>query len=275
MVGTSSGDTFSNNPTVNFLVGNGNPVTQLRPQDEPVYQEQLALSDYRKNQVGTDWSTRSDTKTHCFRVQQDTFGDGGKPFFSRDKWIPKGIDHEYYQGILAMQPYTDEKGYEVVSVFPLGRWKSLPEAYKETREGKVVDNVNPQAAVELDIKNAMLFAGLNCPQSESSAVLLKQFKQITSTIEKNSSFELDWTQPNSPGGDASLTSDPQPDTKPSPDLKIATTMATDLQQTVNMFIEGTPQPLPATQQELRIAADNNTNTSFSTVLTDFKTLVKP
>jgi len=268
--GSSTGDTPSNDPSVNLV---SNPATQLRPQDEPVYQEQLTMADYRKNQVGTDWSTRGDTKTHSFRVQLDSFGDGGQPFFSRGKWLPHGIDHTYYQQILTMQPFTDEKGYEVVGVFPLGRWKSLPEAYKETREGKVVDNVNPQAAVELNTTNAMLFAGLNCPQSGTSDELLKQFQPITNDVEQNSSFELEWTQPLQPGGDSSLTSNPQPDSQPSPDLKIATKMVKDLQQTVDMFINGTPQPLPATKQQLQIAEDDNTDTSFSSVLANFQKLV--
>jgi hypothetical protein len=264
---SSTGDTPSSDPSVNLV---NNPATLLRALGEPVYQQQVALTDYRKSQVGTEWGTRSDTKSRCFRVQKDTDGSGGTPFFTRATWLgptgaapasasaPFGINSTYFQKILTYQPYTDEQGYEVVGVFPLGRWKSLIEAYKETREGKLVSFVSPEAATLLNATNAALFAGLSCPSSESSAVLLAQFNRIRSDITNYSSFELDWTQPNAPA----TTNPPQPDSVPAKgsDLATATALANQLTSAVNVFLTGTPAPSASTLQEIKIALENNANT---------------
>jgi hypothetical protein len=282
---TGTGDTPSNDPSVNEV---GNSATQRRPQDEPVYQEQLNMENYRKTQVGTDWSTRSDTKTHNFRVQNDNKVVAGKPapFFSRDNWLnPKtssGINATYYNTILTMQPYTDEKGYEVVGVFPLGRWKSLPEAYKETREGKIVDYVNPQAQIILKQQDALVFAGLGTPSHEPSSVLLDAFKKLTATVSTDSSFELDYTTSNNPPAfgpqpaESNILSLQQPDNQPLAisDLALETLSVDEIQRKVNLFISGTPQPLAATKQQLKITGENQTNTDFSTVIEDFKSLGK-
>jgi hypothetical protein len=244
------------------------------------------MADYRKSQVGTDWSTRSDTTTHSFRVQKDKGLDGkSDPFFTREKWLtPRtaadgskatGIDSSYFQAIRTLQPYTDDKGYEIVSVFPLGRWKSLQEAIKETREGKIVDYVTPQGADILHRTNALLFAGLGTPLvgQESSAQMLAEFKKLTDTVTQNTSFELDFTSPTQPADESQILKTEQPNNLPGSDLSLIVLTEGEIQDKVNAFISGTPQPLPSTKQELLIAQQNQSNTDFDTVLEDFKSVV--
>jgi hypothetical protein len=284
----STGDVASNDPAVNFV---GNPATLVHTSQETEWTAQLQagemprMADYRKNQVGTDWSTRADTLTHSFRIQNDKGLDGkSDPFFTRDHWLnpttkpgattaSAGIDGSYFQAIRTLQPFTDEKGYEVVSVFPLGRWKSLPEAIKETREGKIVDYVTPQASEILNRTNSFLFAGLPVPSNESSAVLLSTFQALQATVTQNASFELDFSDNNQPGNTAEnqVFSTEQPENHPGSDLSIATGTEIDLQTRVNLFITGTPQPLPATKNQLDSTIENNqSKTDFDTVIQDFK-----
>jgi hypothetical protein len=292
----------SNNPSVNFM---GDSPTQLLPSDAPVYAETEALADWYKNHMGTDWSTRGDTKAHSFRVQLDTDGPGGNsPYFSAANIIgpmgaatgggvagstasggntgstgaaQSGMTAGYFRKIVTYQPFTDEKGYEVVGVFPLGRWKSLVQAYKETREGKIGGYTSPEAAAQINSTNAALFAGLYCPSSEASSVLLQQQQTVSNELMNDSSFELEWAQPNAPGGDASLTSQAQPDNVPAAgsDAAIELALKNQLTNTVNVFLTGTPPSSPSTLQEIDIALQNNTATTTDTVVNDFKNLLKP
>jgi hypothetical protein len=296
---TSSGDVPSNDPEVNLV---GNPATLGVPADQPKPNDEATqLANYRKQTMGTDWSTRSDTTTHNFRVQNDKFFDGpgkpptGQPFFSREKWLkPRGktaggqditgIDAQYFQAIVNMQPFTDEKGYEVVGVFPFGRWKSLAEAYKETREGKLVDYVTPQDQTFFKKQDALLFAGLGVPSYDAAGTLLDKFKQLTEAVNTNSSFELVYpTDKNAAPAfgpqpvETNLLKLQQPDNQPGPisDLALLTSSAEDTQQRVNMFLAGTPQPLESTKQELQITQENTDSpTSFQDVISDFKQLGK-
>ena len=292
---SNSGDVPSADAAVKFV---GNPATLVHTTKDNLYVAQLQvgevtkMADYRKNTVGTDWSTRADTLTHSFRVQNDKGLDGKSgPFFTRQRWLnpstnntskTTGIDATYFQAIRTLQPFTDDKGYEVVSVFPMGRWKSLPEAIKETREGKIVDYVNAQAQETLSRSQAFLFAGLSVPSNESSAVLLQAFQNLTNTVEQDSSFELDFgaeittkigNQPPTQSSEQSVLNTAQPENFPGSDLSLAVTTELDLQQRVNMFIQGTPQPLPATKAQLQSTQENNSNdVDFSTVTDDFKNL---
>ena len=287
---SADGDVPNNDPSVNPV---NTSTTQVIPQDKPKPNaETVQFSDYRKLQIGSDWQTRSDTYTHNFRVQNDTFGNGpdkapsGQPFFSRDNWLkPRqgangqitGIDVSYMQAIVNMQPYTDEKGYEIVGVFPLGRWKSLQEAYKESREGKVVDYVSPQDQKLLSTQDAMIFAGLGTPSFDSAGQLKDTFDKIMSTVSSSSSFELDYSnQRNAPVfAEKNILHLQQPDNqvKPISDLALAITDEGDVQQRVDLFLSGTPPVLPSTKQQLQIVNDNTDSpTDFSTVVSDFQQL---
>jgi len=295
---STNASTPSNNPAVCF---NGDTPTQLLASDAPVNAESTALADWYKNHMGTDWSTRGDTKAHSYRVQPDTDGPNNTPYFSANNIIgptgpaastsaagatpgssgssaaESGMTSGYFQKIVYYQPFTDEKGYEVVSVFPLGRWKSLKQAYKETREGKLVDNVSPEAAAQITLTDTALFAGLINPSSEASSVLLKQQQDVSNALANDSSFELVWTQPNAPGGDTSLTMKAQPDNVPAAgsDAAIELALKNQVTNVVNVFLTGTPAPSPNTLQEIKIAIQNNTATTTDTLVNDFKNLLKP
>jgi hypothetical protein len=51
-----------------------------------------------------------------------------------------GVNMTYLQKIISCQPYTDEGGYELITPFPWGRWKSLKEALYETHYGLLTTN---------------------------------------------------------------------------------------------------------------------------------------
>lgn len=282
-----TGDVASDDPAVNLVK---NPATQVQSTAAPVYDEQLRVTNYRREQLGTEWGTKADTTTKSFRVQNDaeTPDDAvlsgvavGSPFFSRERWLTpqtakdskgnpitnssgqqqqtSGIDAVYFQRILRSQPFTDEKGYEVVTPFPWGRWKTLPEAYSETRQGQLVDYVNPEDLQVLNGVNAFLFAGLGTPNAslEPGGKLQEALAALKSQIESKDSFELAPTTPTTPGTEDQILSTQQPENQPNSDVFLTNNTEEDLQQRVNLFVSGTPSPDPSTQALLDITQDSS------------------
>jgi hypothetical protein len=190
--------------------------------------------------------------------KHDTNIPEGKPFFSADNWVkakPKfdekgnpayktsadgkqtsknqdttvGVNIYYMQKILTTQPYTDEKGYEVISPFPWGRWKTLKEALLETRLGIVnrdpantynshdvvqpVDSLNAQTITGTDV---FLFAGLGSPQaidpSNNLTTELSKLDDLSNFASNSTMFEL-VTPPAGTFPQSSSLSDTQPDSQ--------------------------------------------------------------
>jgi hypothetical protein len=235
---SSDGGTASDDPRVNKL---GTAATQVQPDGTPVYKEQLEVIKYRRSQLGTSWATKADTTSKSFRVQKDEKG-----FFS-SQWLAEGIDMNYYQKILTTQPYTDEKGYELVTPFPWGRWKDLKTAYLETREGSIVEQPNAQDAEVLRGVSVFLFAGVGAPNGslDIGSDLQKALAKIQTDTSNNASFEL--VTPKTGGGDSSLLRDDEPD------ALIQNSVEQDVEQRVNMFLSGNASPSNETQAELDIA----------------------
>src|SRR5208337_3215734 len=107
------------------------------PAAKPQYNDEIRVTEYARKNIGTSWATREDTKSNCFRIQNDTDG-----FFTQQRWCPQNANGDptpiddyalYLSTILSMQPYTDEKGYELATPFPWGRWKDLNTALRESR----------------------------------------------------------------------------------------------------------------------------------------------
>ena len=142
--------TASTNPMVDV---EDNPVSIVQPQSAPFSSQEWEYITHQREKLGSLFQTRFDTKTKSFRIQNDkatandltlpgasTLPSGGKiqvnmPFFSKANWVPGGINTTYYHKILTSQPYTDEKGYEVVTPYPWGRWIDVNTAIQQSRLG--------------------------------------------------------------------------------------------------------------------------------------------
>jgi hypothetical protein len=289
------------------------PATQPKSSQEPVYSEQIQVTKYRSQQLGTEWGTKADTTVQSFRIQPDietaALSEGptingqkfspsgvaeGDQFFSRKRWLapqptpqspaqnatggpsgpvtgtngqkstPKefGINAVYYQRILFMQPFTDEKGYEVITPFPWGRWKSLLEAYSETRQGQIVDYVNPQDLADTQTVNMFLYAGMGTPQGslEAGGALQDALAMLKSQIESKDSFELVPATATGSSNEATILSTQQPEDQTLPtDVYLTNLTNDDLKAKVNLFVQGTPQRSNTTQSLLKIALDEQGN----------------
>ena len=275
--GTSSGDTGVGIPSLD-LPTSGTTVTARPPQDAPFSSDTWAYFVNQKETIGNLWSSRFDTKDKCYRLQKDsaTFDDAfplvknskgiptsiptgipiDKPFFSADNWLKNGIDVNYYHKILNCQPYTDEKGYEVATPFPWGRWLTLVEAINETRLGLLTPNsASSLSSASVDSTRAFLFTGSATPDDPSivgklnSSLRLNQSLtlqsltapiQLTKTmydsVELESVIELATPQQGQPGTDQSLASNPQPDMQASGGL--LNTSLTDIENNVKVFLTG-------------------------------------
>lgn len=280
---SNNGTQGSTDPAVCLV---NNPATQLQSPQAPVYDEQVRVINYRRQQLGTEWGTKADTTSKSFRVQNDIETEqdsvaskvaAGQPFFSRSRWLTPavstdspvtgtngvaatpvnfGIDAIYFQRILKEQPFTDEKGYEVVTPFPWGRWKSLLEAYSETRQGQLVEFVNPQDQQVLNGVNAFLFAGMGTPQGslEAGSALSDALSNLRSQIESKDSFELAPATSQSPGTESSLLNFQQPEDQPDSDTALLNQVSADLAAKVNLFVQGTVSN-PVRQSVLDLAQD--------------------
>jgi hypothetical protein len=217
---------------------------------------------------------QNDLETQALSNGVSPYGAGGQgypasgvkpntPFFSRDRWLAQtaalnpdgtavinpatgqnvptsGINAIYFDRILVEQPYTDEKGYEVVTPFPWGRWKTLPEAYSETRQGTIVPNPDSQTQAVLQGVNAFLFAGMGTPQGslEAGGNLLDALTNLTSQVENNDSFELVPATSTGPGSESSILSTQEPDQQPNTSQYLNTNTPDQSQAAVNIFLSG-------------------------------------
>ena len=232
---SSTGDSGaqSTDPAVRLL---GNPATLPQPSNSPFDKEEWEYLMHRKEKLGSLWATRFDTRTKSFRVQNDKATaedqklDGGssiqvgQPFFRKENWLQNGITKTYCTKVLTCQPYTDEKGYEVVTPFPWGRWLDVNTAISDSRLGVLRANANPQAAGSVRGVNVFLFAGLVSPSSgdastELSNALNASLASSTNgtssigydSIEMDSVIELQTPKPGDVGDDTSLVDSTQPD----------------------------------------------------------------
>jgi hypothetical protein len=224
------------------------PATQLQPDAKPIYSNDMAVISARQSQYGTSFGTKADTRTKSFRVQNDvataddaaqtSTGAGstgqstssttptqtfsptvitqGKPFFSATNWGPgtRGVDVRYLQKIIGTQPYTDEGGYELITPFPWGRWKSLVEAERETHRGVLVlHSTSDETQSITDTKQTFLFAGVGSPNAvDSSSTLQSQLNSlanVSNLVASSTSFEIETPKP----GDkqANILNNMQPD----------------------------------------------------------------
>ena len=128
-----------NSPSSNFAYG-------LLSTDEKT------LSDYLTKKIGSNFEVFPTTPTANWRVQNDGVGkDGshtdatlfGDSLVDITNETPAGkkihiADAKYLDAIRHTQPYTDEKGYEVIGPFPWGRYAPLRDAIFEFTKGGII-----------------------------------------------------------------------------------------------------------------------------------------
>jgi hypothetical protein len=164
------------------------------PSSSDPFPDQLKVINYRRNVVANTWTVENDTTSAMFRVQRDT-----EEKFTK----PRKVDNKepsYYKDVRTTIPYTDDKGYELISPFPWGRWRSLKQAIQDfTREGVIVEDTPLSTKTTLSGASAFLFSGLSSPTGsiDRSEILRSALIDLAQTANSNISFELDY-DPNNP-----------------------------------------------------------------------------
>ena len=173
------------------------------------------------------------------------------------------------QKVLSCQPYTDEGGYEVLTPFPWGRWKTLKEALLETRLGLVssnpVDSLNAQTISGTDV---FLFAGVGSPASiDPSSNLTNHLNNlsgltgantnISRTAPSSTTFEL-ITPPPGTAQNTNLT-DTQPDSQLLSQVDDTTAMT-------NFFLTGSNAPCKDYQRLYRVVTPPTNSTTLPTAI---------
>jgi hypothetical protein len=174
-------------------------------------------------------------------------------------------------------PYTDDKGYEVITPFPWGRWQNLNDSIRQFTEqgwiqtptdvnGNVMNNLSDLAI--LQNTDAFLFAGLGTPttQNDPSTSMINALNAQTNLIDGSTiSSQTSNTGATSTSGTSSSSSSPTVSntyqkSRPTPD---ATVIVLQYTQSNPQTFAGNPL-LSAAQPEDSFAAALLANTQNST-----------
>lgn len=174
-----------------------------------------------------------------------------------------GININYHQKVISCQPYTDEGGYEVMTPFPWGRWKSLKEALYETHEGYLVENPTSEQAQQISGTDAFLFAGVGSPSTDFSGGLQGEIDNLTNISNQVASatmFEI--VNPKPGDKQPNILNSMQPDSNLLLTLDKSNTSAA-----TNAFIVGNtpPQKGSAFALAANIATQNSPNAVGTTI----------
>jgi hypothetical protein len=161
------------------------------------------LRSHMSQKMGSLFEVEPATVDKSWRIQNGTEFDLKTSKLTKNKSGKLLVDSKYHELLRTCQPYTDEKGYELVGPYPLGRWLSLEEALKHITEGgRISDNNNPgisdaEAAITTrvtDASTAFVFAGLGKPTAFTDAnldIISSAGADIASPYLK--AFELDYS----------------------------------------------------------------------------------
>jgi hypothetical protein len=168
----------------------------------------------------------------------------------------------YLQKILSSQPYTDEKGYELVTPFPWGRWKVLIEALYETHLGVLVPGSTLQDVEQISGTNVFLFAGVGSISGSSSQKILKSqlaaLSNVSSEASDATTFELVNPLPGSQ--QTNILNSMQPDSS-----LLLTQAQSNTQAATKMFLTGNLPPQAGSALALAThMTDKTSNTTTST-----------
>jgi len=173
-----------------------------------------------------------------------------------------GVNETYLKKILSCQPYTDEGGYELVTPFPWGRWKSLKEALDETHYGIVTETPTSQEARQITVvADTLLFAGVGTPNtvdpSSSLQSQLNDLSSISNQMADATTFEVVTPKP----GDTQYNSlfNTQPDTN----NLLSNQVKLNTDWSVNALLTGNVPPQPGSALALALnTTDKYTNTTL-------------
>jgi hypothetical protein len=175
-----------------------------------VFSQEIQMQHYREKKISNSIGPNPDSTTHNWRVQPDTQGifEAQRKVESAPSDTPKTAMNDYFAALQQYRPYTDGKGYEVISPYPLGRWDSLKNAlYNFTIQNSlasgaasaVVANVagvptallTPISSTPTPLSNAQafLFTGSAAPSSSPDAASALTDALITQTS-KLGSFKV-------------------------------------------------------------------------------------
>ncbi len=244
------------------------PLANLTPNNQ-----QIKVNGYYDTKLHSFVRTATDTSTQSWAIQQDSGSTGditievaGKkvtaspPFFT--KQVP--CDGKYMSILQYAQPFTDDKGYELITPFPWGRWATLKTAINEfTRVGYV----NPTSAADPlsnSTVNAFLFAGVGAPtgNNDASSQLSAALNTLSTQVgnSNNTVFELTYPAASTQQNDGSLLLAGSPDAASIAELKAGLT------QRIQVFVTGVSQPVGNQDAALTLTAPPAGSPSISSSL---------
>jgi hypothetical protein len=268
----------------NAATDNTNSVTDLVgafaslptiPDQQPSPQHQVSIA-LRQQVIGNSWSTESDNASASFRIQKDQYfrweppakgskntagtyptgtnPDGGVFWKKSNSAFSRPVDQSYYQDVRRTMPFTDDKGYEVVTPFPWGRWISLRQAYKEfTQDGYITRKTSSQVTADeflpANSVQALLAAGLATPSLTGDTVTqLEQIinKNQQASVGDHTIIVLSYTS--TVPSDSGLVTTAQPDVDAA--VKELQGSLTTQQQAIDVLVSGGISPTKATMEAL-------------------------
>ena len=227
----------------------GSPSTLSPTPDKAPSPNQQAIIDYSRKKIGNvfetwvenfqgaTWRIQKDEGFKLVHEKGDNIEAGGPPWFDgkmdeSGKKTSVPVDNAYLRRLSMIQPYTDEKGYEVIPALPWGRYYSLRQAIVDCTRNywyKGSTTEKDQLQVELKKANSFLMSGLALPNVGASGKLQKvnsENKQdYAAPFEKFDkgnviSFELEY-QDNSDYGKSEQDFAADSSKRSTPDLSIA------------------------------------------------------
>ena len=215
-----NGDTIAYDSSLETVGAGDTLKNPFKPSDT-----QNAVDAYIKKKLGNFYETHTDSEDANWCIQKDDDKKFGDTFsldnISRAKPAGKKVipnDGDYIDNLLKVQPFTDEKGYEVISPFSWGRYSSLSEAIYEFTQGGLIDSTEAENSSIQDKKvkeqfklnSAFLYAGMATPLlAETSASKLKSTSDVQTGADASKvvgelqvfdrsnviSFEMDFSGP--------------------------------------------------------------------------------
>jgi hypothetical protein len=175
----------------------------VTPPSKDLSVQQKKYRAWRAYKLGNLFEVAADTPTKSWRIAN---GDTGafnpkSPHASLQLTKSKtGLlaNTNYQQLIRTIQPYTDEKGYELIGPFPWGRWVTLEEAITKFAESNYLSSGPTDGVITriTDSGSAFVFAGIGTPQGltvENVNALASVANDISSPYVN--SFELTYDAP--------------------------------------------------------------------------------
>lgn len=160
----------------------------------PLTGDAASIDAYLANKAHAIFGTSPDTNLQNWRLSEDTHKRFDGRYTSNATGGSKTLvaqTTDYINALRSNQPYTDERGYEVISPFAWGRYTTLSEAiYTVVHDPKTsVDNNLALEATAIDPKlSTFLLAGITTPNLDpsSSALALKGISsKWVSILDKN------------------------------------------------------------------------------------------